>query len=87
MGAYRRRSCLMPAKPEVQRRLGKAVKEIRAAKAVTQEELSHRTGLHTTYISDIERGARNPSFEVLVRLAAGLDVSMAEFGAAYDRRA
>ncbi len=77
----------MLAKPEVQRRLGKAVKELRTAKAVTQEELSHRTGLHTTYISDIERGARNPSFEVLVRLAAGLDVPMAELGAAYDRRA
>jgi transcriptional regulator with XRE-family HTH domain len=76
----------MPAKPEVQRRLGKAVKDIRAAKAITQEELSQRTGLHTTYISDIERGARNPSFEVLVRLAAGLDVTMAELGAAYDRR-
>lgn len=86
MGDERQRSRLMPAKPEVQQRLGKAVKELRTAKAITQEELSHRTGLHTTYISDIERGARNPSFEVLVRLAAGLDVPMAELGAAYDRR-
>jgi transcriptional regulator with XRE-family HTH domain len=75
----------MPAKAEVQRRLGQAVKELRAAKAVTQEDLSNRTGLHTTYISDIERGARNPSFDVLVRVAAGLDVPIAELGAAYDR--
>lgn len=75
----------MPANPEVQRQLGEAVKQIRAAAEMTQEELSDATGLHATYISDIERGARNPSFAVLVRLAAGLQVSLAELGAAYDR--
>jgi len=77
----------MQAKPEVQQRLGEALKEIRAVKAITQEELAHRTDLHPTYISDIERGARNPSFAVLVRLAIGLEVTMAEIGAAYDRLA
>jgi transcriptional regulator with XRE-family HTH domain len=75
----------MRAKSAVQRRLGAAVKEIRTARAITQEELARRTDLHPTYISDIERGARNPSFAVLVRLADGLDVSMADLGAAYDR--
>jgi transcriptional regulator with XRE-family HTH domain len=59
--------------------------EFRAGRAITQEELARRTDLHPTYISDIERGARNPSFAVLTRLAAGLEVSMAELGAAYDR--
>jgi transcriptional regulator with XRE-family HTH domain len=71
----------------VQKRLGLAVKEVRTAKAVTQEELSRRTGLHPTYISDIERGARNPSFAVLVRVADGLDIALAELGAAFDRLA
>ncbi len=77
----------MQAKPEVQQRLGAAVKEIRAVKAITQEELARRTDLHPTYISDIERGARNPSFFVLVRLADGLGSTLAEIGAAYDRLA
>lgn len=72
---------------DVQKLLGQALKQVRAAKSMTQEELSRRTGLHPTYISDIERGARNPSFAVLVRIANGLSVSVAELGAAFDRLA
>jgi transcriptional regulator with XRE-family HTH domain len=70
--------------PDVRRVLGQAVKRIRAERGLTQEELSSRTGLHPTYISDIERGARNPSFETIVRLAAGLEVPVARIAAAYD---
>lgn len=69
----------------VQRRLGLAVKAIRSDAGLTQEELSRRTGLHPTYVSDIERGARNPSFAVLVRLATGLEVPLERLGAEYDR--
>ena len=61
------------------------MKELPTTEEMTPEELAHQTGLHPTYISDIERGARNPSFAVLVRIASGLDVPMAELGAAYDK--
>ncbi len=71
--------------PKVQRDLGKAIKHLRALRAITQEELANRSGLHPTYISDMERGARNPSFDVLVRLMRGLDMPVAKLGAAYDR--
>ena len=50
-----------------------------------KRSFANRAGLHPTYISDMERGARNPSFEVLVRLMRGLDMPVAELGAAYDR--
>jgi len=66
------------------RLLGQAVKRLRADRAITQEELSRRTGLHPTYISDVERGARNPSFVTVARLAAGLEVPVAAIAAAYD---
>jgi transcriptional regulator with XRE-family HTH domain len=75
----------MAAKTPVQERLGRAIKEVRASKSLTQEDLAHRSGLHPTYISDIERGARNPSFVALVRLADGLGSTLAEIGAAYDK--
>jgi transcriptional regulator with XRE-family HTH domain len=76
------------AQPDrIQRSLGRAIKELRTSRGITQEELSHRTGLHPTYISDVERGARNPSFRTVVRVAEGLGVSVAEIGAAYDRLA
>ncbi len=77
----------MPTSPEtlaVQRRLGLAIKSVRREREITQEELSRRTGLHPTYVSDVERGARNPSFAVLVRIADGLGITLAQLGAAYD---
>ncbi len=77
----------MAGKTPVQERLGQAVKEIRAARSLTQEELAHRSGLHPTYVSDVERGARNPSFQALVQLADGLGSTLAEIGAAYDKLA
>src|SRR6266436_6432927 len=43
--------------------LGMAIKTQRASLGISQEELAHRAGLHRTYISDLERGARNPSIE------------------------
>jgi transcriptional regulator with XRE-family HTH domain len=74
-----------PETLRAQRRLGAALKALRSTREITQEELSGRTGLHPTYISDVERGARNPSFAVLSRIADGLEISLAELGAACDR--
>lgn len=68
----------------MQRRLGRAVKAIRAQRGLTQEEVSAAAGLHPTYVSDIERGARNPSWEVMTRLASGIGVPIAEIARAYD---
>jgi transcriptional regulator with XRE-family HTH domain len=75
----------MPDHPEVQRFLGLALKDLRARAAISQEELSRRTGVHPTYISDIERGARNPSWAALVKLVDGLEAGMGDLGVAYDR--
>lgn len=61
------------------------MKELRASRELTQEELSARTGVHPTYISDIERGARNPSWAKLAELVAGMGLTMADLGKAFDR--
>jgi transcriptional regulator with XRE-family HTH domain len=44
---------------------------------LSQEELAERAELHRTYVSDIERGARNPSLRSIDRLAKALKVSYA----------
>jgi transcriptional regulator with XRE-family HTH domain len=67
-----------------QKVLGQALKRARADRGLTQEALSAATGLHTTYISDIERGARNPSWKTVVRLADGLEMSVAALVAGFD---
>ena len=46
----------------------------RKAHSLSQEELAHRAQIHRTYISDIERGARNPTLSVVAKIAEGLKV-------------
>lgn len=59
-------------------RLGRNVRRLRAAKGWSQEEYADRAGIHRTYVSDIERGARNPTIVVVEKLAAPFDVSPGE---------
>src|SRR5258708_40342087 len=58
--------------------LGMAIKTQRASLGISQEELAYRAGLHRTYISDLERGARNPSIESIEKLAGALQVSVSK---------
>ena len=49
--------------------VGRDVRRHRRAAGLTQEELAHRAGLDRTYLSDIERGVRNPTVLLLRDLA------------------
>jgi CheY-like chemotaxis protein/DNA-binding Xre family transcriptional regulator len=62
--------------PEIATQLGNAIRSMRNRLGISQEELAGRAGLHRTYISDIERGARNISLESIERLAAALQTSI-----------
>jgi transcriptional regulator with XRE-family HTH domain len=61
--------------------LGRAVRAIRTERGLSQVQLAEATGFIQAWISHVERGARNPSWENVVRLAAGLGVSVAELAA------
>ena len=52
--------------------VGRNVRRERRAANLTQETLAHETGLDRTYISDIERGRRNPSLRWLQDVATVL---------------
>ena len=56
--------------------LGRAVKRHRQVLGFSQEELAWRASLHRTYVSDVERGARNLSMSTIDRLAQALEVSL-----------
>ncbi len=49
--------------------VGANVRRLRLAAGLTQEELAHRADIDRTYVSDIERGIRNPSLLVLRDIA------------------
>ena len=57
-------------------KFGKRVREARKSIGLSQEELAHEADSNRTYISDVERGTRNPSIEVVERIAQALNVTM-----------
>jgi len=57
---------------------GKAVRAQRTKLKISQEELAERADLHRTYISDIERGARNVSLLNIHQISKALELSAAE---------
>jgi CheY-like chemotaxis protein len=61
---------------DLKRLFGTAIKGKRAELGISQEELADRAGLHRTYVSDVERGARNLSLESIEKLAHALELSI-----------
>lgn len=59
---------------EIAKAFGLKVKEVRLSKGLTQEQLAEATGLHSTFISNVERGYRVPTIVTLLRLAEGVGV-------------
>ena len=53
-----------------------AMIDARKTQNITQKELSSRTGITQSDISRIEKGTRNPSLEMLKRLARGLGMQL-----------
>ena len=52
----------------------KAMVEARISKNLTQKQLAERTGINQADISKLENGTRNPSVNLLKRLAEGMDM-------------
>jgi len=62
----------------IREKFGKRVRQVRLEKGFSQEELAHEADSNRTYISDVERGTRNPSIEVVERIAKALCVKMGD---------
>ena len=63
---------------DIRKRLGANVRRLRLEKGWSQEEFADRAGIHRTYVSDIERGARNPTIVIVDKLARSLQSTAAE---------
>jgi transcriptional regulator with XRE-family HTH domain len=60
---------------DIRQRLGRNVRRLREEKGWSQEDYADRAGIHRTYVSDIERGKRNPTVTVVEKLAKPLNAS------------
>lgn len=56
--------------------LGAAVKAARIDNKITQEQLAEMIGIAPSHVKQIEAGKRNPSIEVLYKLALTLNFSV-----------
>ena len=63
---------------DIRKRLGSNVKRLRQEKGWSQEDYADRAGIHRTYVSDIERAARNPTISVVEKLAKALEVTASD---------
>jgi PAS domain S-box-containing protein len=68
----------MLRKKEIQKLFGKVVRKQRKFLKITQLELAERSSLDNTYISQIERGLKNPSIYSFHKIANSLELSEKE---------
>ncbi len=67
------------------RALANAIRELRARRRLTQEQVAGLSGRSRNFVAELEGGRRGSSFEGVAAVVHGLDVSMEEFGRVYDR--
>ncbi len=63
---------------DMRRLVGRNVRRLRLDRGVTQEELAVKSGFGQNYISDLERGRRNPTVVTLWEIAEALGVTPVE---------
>lgn len=67
----------MKKRSENLKKLGRRVIDLRHQKGFTsQMAFANKAGMDRTYVGGIERGERNPTFEIIEKLAKTLGVSM-----------
>lgn len=63
---------------DVKALLGRRIRSLRNMKGWTQQELGEQADVNYKFVGEIERGQQNPSFAVLVKIAAALEVELPE---------
>lgn len=69
---------------EIRTLFATSLRKWRSRRGFSQEELAERADLHRTYISDVERGARNLSLESIDKLARALEISVSTMFTSQD---
>ncbi len=60
--------------PTIRDALSGNIRALRRQRGISQDELAFQADMHRTYLSDIERTARNVTLDVVERLALALAV-------------
>lgn len=63
---------------DIRERLAFNLRRLRRERGLSQEDFAFEAEIHRTYISDLERAARNPTILIVQKLAKSLDVTEGE---------
>jgi len=58
--------------------IGRAIRQVRGKRGLTQEAVAHDAGITTATLGVIERGLSNPPWATVKSIGAALDVSIGE---------
>ena len=62
----------------LQQKLGLAIIKLRKEKGLSQEKFALEADVDRRYMSDLENGKRNPSLEIIEKIANRLEISISE---------
>ena len=68
----------------IEKQLGMRIRFLRKQRNLSIEDLALEAGVNKNYLSDLERGMRNPSFKVLSKIATALKISISELTKAIE---
>lgn len=60
----------------IEKQLGMRIRYLRNKKKLSQEDLALNAGINKNYLSDLERGSRNPTLKILEKLAKALEINL-----------
>ncbi|MEK3881748.1 helix-turn-helix transcriptional regulator [Paenibacillus sp. PL2-23] len=63
---------------DIVQRVGENIRILRKAKGLSQEQLALRSDINASYMGQIERGDKNPTIDVLGKVAAALNTPLEE---------
>lgn len=61
----------------IQTQLGMRIRYLRKEKKMSQLDLALESGVNKNYLSDLEKGRRNPTLGVLNKIAIALNIDLA----------
>ena len=62
----------------IEKQLGMRIRYLRNQKKWSQEDLALEANINKNYISDLERGMRNPTLKIIEKIAIALEISLEE---------
>ena len=62
----------------IEEQLGMRIRYLRKIKKMSIEDLALECGINRNYLSDLERGKRNPTLQMLEKIANGFEISISE---------